>query len=73
MKTNIFRPKNLFMIFLGNTTMALGIVMFVQRADDRRNHRTFSDHKSLSASADFCLCVYLQLHHVFTRCADTGI
>lgn len=29
MKTNIFRPKNLFMIFLGNTTMALGIVMFV--------------------------------------------
>ena len=29
MKTNIFKPKNLFLIFLGNTTMALGIVMFV--------------------------------------------
>lgn len=29
MKTNIFRPKIFFMIFLGNTTMALGIVMFV--------------------------------------------
>ncbi len=29
MTTNIFKPKNIFMILLGNTTMALGIVMFL--------------------------------------------
>lgn len=28
-KTNIFRPKNIFMILLGNTLMALSIVMFI--------------------------------------------
>ena len=75
MKTNIFRPKNLFMIFLGNTTMALGIVMFVLPNELMTGEPPdfLLIARSLSASADFCLCVYLQLHHVFTRCADTGI
>ena len=63
------------MIFLGNTTMALGIVMFVLPNELMTGGTTGLSLiiKSLSASADFCLCVYLQLHHVFTRCADTGI
>ena len=60
------------MIFLGNTTMALGIVMFVLP-----NELMTGGTTGLSLIIDHylhlpisVLCVYLQLSSCFTRCSD---
>ena len=59
MKTNIFKPKNLLLIFwqhhhgIGNCHVCSS-----QQPDDRRYHWSFSDRRSLSESADLCICIY---------------
>ena len=65
MKTNIFRPKIFSWFSLATPPWHWeSSCLFFPTSWWPEEPPDFSDHRSLSASADFCLCVYLQLHHV---------